>query len=128
MSAVIFSTLQYAKTLQAVGFTKEQSEALSEGIGYSLHTAQDLATKNELYEVRDQLNQKIDEKFHYLDEKFNHLNDKFYYLDNKVSHLEEKMDCMADVLTSKLFNCLGGLMVACMFVGISALAYFTRAI
>ena len=101
MSAVILSTLQYAKTLQAVGFTKEQSEALSEGIGYSLHTAQDLATKNELYEVRDQLNQKIDEKFHYLDEKFNHLNDKFYYLDNKVSHLEEKMDCMADVLTSK---------------------------
>ncbi len=45
MSAVIFSTLQYAKTLQAVGLTKEQSEALSEGIGYSLHTAQDLATK-----------------------------------------------------------------------------------
>ena len=66
MSAVIFSTLQYAKTLQAVGFTKEQSEALSEGIGYSLHTAQDLATKNELYEVRDQLNQKIDEKIEHL--------------------------------------------------------------
>ncbi len=121
MSAVIFSSLQYAKTLQAVGFTKEQSEVISEGIGYSLHTAQDLATKNELYEVRDQLNQKIDEKF-------NHLNDKFNYLDNKVSHLEEKMDCMADVLTSKLFNRLGGLMVACMSVGISALAYFTRAI
>ncbi len=66
MSAVIFSTLQYAKTLQAVGFTKEQSEALSEGIGYSLHTVQDLTTKNELYEVRDQLNQKIDEKIEHL--------------------------------------------------------------
>ena len=66
MSAVIFSSLQYAKTLQAVGFTKEQSEVISEGIGYSLHTAQDLATKNELYEVRDQLNQKIDEKIEHL--------------------------------------------------------------
>ena len=66
MSAVIFSTLQYAKTLQAVGFTKEQSEALSEGVGYSLHTAQDLATKNELYEVRDQLNQKTDAKIEHL--------------------------------------------------------------
>lgn len=128
MSVVIFSTLQYAKTLQAVGFTKEQSETLSEGIGYGLHTTQDLATKNELYEVRDQLNQKIDEKFHYLDEKFNHLNDKFNYLDNKVGHLEEKMDCMADLLTSKLFNRLGGLIVASMSVGISALAYFTKAI
>jgi predicted nuclease with TOPRIM domain len=128
MSAVIFSTSQYAKTLQAVGFTKEQSQALSEGIGYRMHTVQDLAIKNELYEVRDQLNQKIDEKFHYLDEKFNHLNDKFNYLNNKVSHLEEKIDCMADVLTSRLFNRLGGLMVACMSVGISALAYFTRSI
>jgi hypothetical protein len=66
MSAVIFSALQYAKTLQAVGFTKEQSETLSEGIGYGLHTTQDLATKNELYEVRDQLNQKIDAGFDHL--------------------------------------------------------------
>ena len=66
MSAVIFSSLQYAKTLQAVGFTKEQSEVISEGIGYGLHTTQDLATKNELYEVRDQLNQKIDAGFDHL--------------------------------------------------------------
>ena len=66
MSAAIFSSLQYAKTLQAVGFTKGQSEVISEGIGYSLHTAQDLATKNELYEVRDQLNQKIDAGFDHL--------------------------------------------------------------
>ncbi|MEY3876170.1 MAG: hypothetical protein RIR50_1342, partial [Pseudomonadota bacterium] len=49
-------------------------------------------------------------------------------LDSKVSHLEEKIHCMADVLTSKLFNRLGGLMVACMSVGISAVAFFTRGI
>ena len=63
-----------------------------------------------------------------MDEKFNLLDEKFKHLDSKVSHLEEKIHCMADVLTSKLFNRLGGLMVACMSVGISAVAFFTRGI
>lgn len=87
----------------------------------NLNTTHDFATKKELYEVRDQLNEKIDQKFDHLDEKFN-------LLDKKVSHLEGKINCMADVLISKLFNRLGGLMVACMSVGISAAAFFTRGI
>jgi hypothetical protein len=121
MSSVVFSTLQYAKSLQVVGFTEAQAEAIAEGIGTNHHAMHDFATKKELYEVRDQLNHKIDEKFSHLDEKFN-------FLDSKVTHLEEKINCMADVLTSKLFNRLGGLMVACMSIGISAVAFMIKGI
>ena len=114
MSRVVFSTLQYAKSLQSVGFTEAQAETIAEGAGTTHHTMQDFVTKKELYEVRDQLNQKIDEKFN--------------FLDSKVTHLEEKINCMADVLTSKLFNRLGGLMVACMSIGISAVAFMIKGI
>ena len=119
MSNVVFSTLQYAKSLQAVGFNAAQAEAIAEGAGINHHAMQDFATKKELYEVRDQLNHKIDEKFSHLDEKFN-------YLDSKVSHLEEKINCMADVLTSRLFNRLGGLMVACMSIGIGLVTLMVK--
>jgi len=121
MSIATFSTLQYSKQLQAVGFSQSQAELIAEGMGMNLNATHDFATKKELYEVRDQLNEKIDQKFDHLDEKFN-------LLDKKVSHLESEINCMADVLTSKLFNRLGGLMVACMSVGISAVAFFTRGI
>jgi hypothetical protein len=121
MSMTTFSTLQYSKQLQAVGFSQSQAEVIAEGVGMNLNATHDFATKKELYEVRDQLNKKIDQKFDHLDEKFN-------LLDEKVSHLESEINCMADVLTSKLFNRLGGLMVACMSVGISAVAFFTRGI
>lgn len=114
MNSVVFSTLQYAKSLQVVGFTEAQAEAIAEGAGTTHHAMQDFVTKKELYEVRDQLNQKIDEKFN--------------FLDSKVTHLEEKINCMADVLTSKLFNRLGGLMVACMSIGISAVAFMIKGI
>ena len=114
MSSVVFSTLQYAKSLQVVGFTEAQAEAIAEGIGTNHHAMHDFVTKKELYEVRDQLNQKIDEKFN--------------FLDKKVTHLGEKINCMADVLTSKLFNRLGGLMVACMSIGISAVAFMIKGI
>lgn len=111
MGIPILNTLQYAKSLQAVGFSQEQAEAIAEGAGVNQAVSQDFATKRELYEVRDQLNQKIDEKFSLLDEKFK-------YLDSKVSHLEEKINCMADLITSQLFNRLGGLMVACMSISL----------
>lgn len=114
MSRVVFSTPQYAKSLQSVGFTEAQAETIAEGAGTTHHAMQDFVTKKELYEVRDQLNQKIDEKFN--------------FLDSKVTHLEEKINCMADVLTSKLFNRLGGLMVACMSIGISAVAFMIKGI
>jgi hypothetical protein len=114
MSMTTFSTLQYSKQLQAVGFSQSQAEVIAEGVGMNLNATHDFATKKELYEVRDQLNEKIDQKFN--------------LLDKKVSHLESEINCMADVLTSKLFNRLGGLMVACMSVGISAVAFFTRGI
>ena len=121
MNMTSFSTLQYSKELQAVGFSQSQAEVIAEGVGMNLNATHDFATKKELYEVRDQLNKKIDQKFDLLDVKFKHL-------DGKVSDLEGKINCMADVLTSKLFNRLGGLMVACMSVGISAVAFFTRGI
>jgi hypothetical protein len=121
MNMTSFSTLQYSKELQAVGFSQSQAEVIAEGVGMNLNATHDFATKKELYEVRDQLNEKIDQKFDLLDVKFN-------LLDKKVSHLEGQINCMADVLTSKLFNRLGGLMVACMSVGISAAAFFTRGI
>ena len=85
----------------------------------NLNATHDFATKKELYEVRDQLNEKIDQKFDHLDEKFN-------LLDKKVSHLEGKINCMADVLTSKLFNRLGGLMVACMSIGIGLVTLMVK--
>ena len=121
MNMTSFSALQYSKELQAVGFSQSQAEVIAEGVGMNLNTTHDFATKKELYEVRDQLNEKIDQKLDHLDEKFN-------LLDKKVSHLEGKINCMADVPTSKLFNRLGGLMVACMSVGISAAAFFARGI
>ncbi len=121
MNITTFSTLQYSKELQAVGFNQEQAEVLAEGVGMSFHATHDFATKKELYEVRDQLNQKIDEKFNHLDEKFN-------CLDRKVSHLEEKINCMADILISKLFNRLGGLMIACMSIGIGAVGMMVKSL
>jgi DNA-binding transcriptional MerR regulator len=121
MSNPAWNTLQYAKSLQAVGFNAAQAEAIAEGSGIQHHAIQDFATKKELYEVRDQLNQKIDQKFSHLDEKIN-------YLDSKVSHLEEKINCMADVLTSRLFNRLGGLMVACMSIGIGVVTLMVKGV
>jgi hypothetical protein len=121
MNITSFSTLQYSKELQAVGFSQSQAEVIAEGVGMNLNATHDFATKKELFEVRDQLNEKIDQKFDLLDVKFN-------LLDKKVSHLEGEINCMADMLTSKLFNRLGSLMVACMSVGISAVAFFTRGI
>jgi hypothetical protein len=114
MNSPVLSTLQYAKSLQAVGFTESQAEVITEGVGTTHHAMQDFATKKELYEVRDQLNQKID--------------DKFNFLNSKVTHLEEKINCMADVLTSKLFNRLGGLIVACMSIGFSAVVFIIKGI
>ncbi len=128
MNMTSFSTLQYSKELQAVGFSQSQAEVIAEGVGMNLNATHDFATKKELYEVRDQLNEKIDQKFDHLDKKIDLLDVKFKHLDGKVSDLEGKINCMADVLTSKLFNRLGGLMVACMSVDISAVAFFTRGI
>ena len=128
MSNPAWSTLQYAKSLQAVGFSAAQAEAIAEGSGIQHHVMQDFATKKELYEVRDQLNQKIDERFNYLDSKFTHLDEKINYLDSKVSHLEEKINCMADVLTSRLFNRLGSLIVACMSIGIGVVTLMVKSV
>jgi len=121
-----FSTLQYSKELQAVGFSQSQAEVIAEGVGMNLNATHDFATKKELYEVRDQLNEKIDQKFDHLDKKIDLLDVKFKHLDGKVSDLEDKINCMADVLTSKLFSRLGGLMVACMSIGIGLVTLMVK--
>ena len=73
MNMTSFSTLQYSKELQAVGFSQSQAEVIAEGVGMNLNATHDFATKKELYEVRDQLNEKIDQKFdHGSQSKFLH--------------------------------------------------------
>jgi len=121
MSNTVWSTLQYAKSLQAVGFNAAQAEAIAEGSGIQHHAMQDFVTKKELYEVRDQINQKIDQKFWLLDKKITDL-------DSKLLHLEDRINCMADVLTSRLFNRLGGLMVACMSIGIGVVTLMVKGV
>ena len=47
MSAVIFSSLQYAKTIQAVGFTKEQS-----GVSVKETEPEILASDSKIFEIK----------------------------------------------------------------------------
>ena len=119
MSNTAWSTLQYAKSLQAVGFNAAQAEAIAEGSGIQHHAMQDFVTKKELYEVRDQINQKIDQKFWLLDKKITDL-------DSKLLHLEDRINCMADVLTSRLFIRLGCLVVAYISICIGFITLVVR--
>ncbi|TXI13086.1 MAG: hypothetical protein E6Q68_02360 [Polynucleobacter sp.] len=126
MSNTAWSTLQYAKSLQAVGFNAAQAEAIAEGSGIQHHAMQDFATKKELYEVREQLNQKIDEAFNYLECRLSDLDKKINDLDSKLFHLEEKIHCMTDVLTSRLFIRLGCLIVAYISICIGFIALVAK--
>jgi hypothetical protein len=120
MNSVVFSTLQYAKSLQVVGFTEAQAETIAEGAGTTHHAMHDFATKRELYEVRDQLNQKIDEKFSHLDEKFS-------YFNNRLMQLEKiRMNDIGDIFANKLCNRLGSLIVACTAIGFTVLAFMIK--
>jgi hypothetical protein len=120
MSSVVFSTLQYAKSLQSVGFTEAQAETIAEDAGTTRHAMHNFATKGELYEVRGQLNHKIDEKFSHLDEKFNFFN-------KRVLQLEKiRANDIGDLYASKLFNRLGGLIVACTVIGFTVLAFMIK--
>jgi hypothetical protein len=122
MSRVVFSTLQYAKSLQSVGFTEAQAETIAEGAGTTHHAMQDFVTKKELYEVRDELNQKIDEKFSHLDEKF-------CFSNKRVLQLEKiRANDIGDLYASKLFNRLGSLIVACTAIGFIILAFMIKGI
>jgi len=51
MNSPVLSTLQYAKSLQAVGFTESQAEAIAAVIGES-RSHSDIATKGDLKEMR----------------------------------------------------------------------------
>ncbi len=126
MNITTFSTLQYSKELQAVGFNQEQAELLAEGVSMSFHATHDFATKKELYEVREQLNQKIDEAFNYLECRLSDLDKKINDLDSKLFHLEEKIHCMTDVLTSRLFIRLGCLIVAYISICIGFIALVAK--
>ena len=122
MNSVVFSTLQYAKSLQSVGFTEAQAETIAEGAGTTHHAMQDFVTKKELYEVRDQLNQKIDEKFSHLDEKFSFINKRLLQLE-KI-----RANDIGDLYASKLFNRLGSLIVACTAIGFTVLSFMIKGI
>ena len=115
MNSLVFSTLQYAKSLQAVGFTEAQAETIAEGAGTTHHAMHDFATKKELYEVRGQLNQKIDEKFSFLNKRLLQL--------EKIRTNE-----IDNLCASKLFNPLGSLIVACTAIGLTVLAFMVKGI
>jgi hypothetical protein len=57
MSLIAFDTLQYAKALEAKGFTVEQAEALAEQnkIVFNEFAENQLATKGDLFKVKEEL-------------------------------------------------------------------------
>ena len=77
------------------------------------------ASKEELYEVRDQLNKKIDEKFSFLDQK---IDDKFSLINLRIDCLSERLDHLMDNLFHKLFSRFAGLMIACVSLTLAGTA------
>jgi hypothetical protein len=47
-----FSTLQYSKELQAVGFSQSQAEVIAEGVGMNLNATHNFASKTDLKDLR----------------------------------------------------------------------------
>lgn len=60
MATLIFNTLQYAKSLENAGFTRQQAEAVSECMAH-FQPCNEFATKTEMYGMRDELRNSINE-------------------------------------------------------------------
>lgn len=60
MATLIFNTLQYAKSLENAGFTRQQAEAVSECMTH-FQPCNEFATKSEMYGIRDELRHSMNE-------------------------------------------------------------------
>jgi hypothetical protein len=83
----------------------------------NLNTSHDFAAKKELFEVKDQLNKRIDL-----------MREEIKLIDSKVTYSRESMGWMESRIIEKLILRLGGFMVAYVSIGLLALGLFTRGI
>ena len=83
----------------------------------NLNTSHDFAAKKELFEVKDQLNKRIDL-----------MKEEIKLIDSKVTFSRERMGWMESRIVEKLILRLGGFMVAYVSIGLLALGLFTRGI
>lgn len=83
----------------------------------NINAAHDLATKKELSEVKDQLNQRIDL-----------MKEEIKLIDSKDICSREHMSWMESRIVEKLILRLGGFVVAYVSIGLLALGLFTRGI
>ena len=83
----------------------------------NLNTSHDFAAKKELFEVKDQLNKRIDL-----------MREEIKLIDSKVTYSREYVGWMESRIVEKLTLRLGGFMVAYVSIGLLALGLFTRGI
>jgi hypothetical protein len=83
----------------------------------NLNTSHDFAAKKELFEVKDQLNKRIDL-----------MKEEIKLIDSKVTYSRESMGWMESRIIEKLILRLGGFMFAYVSIGLLALGLFTRGI
>lgn len=86
-------------------------------MGTNLNTSHDFAAKKELFEVKDQLNKRIDL-----------MREEIKLIDSKVTYSREHVGWMESRIVEKLTLRLGGFMVAYVSIGLLALGLFTRRI
>ena len=86
-------------------------------MGTNLNTSHDFAAKKELFEVKDQLNKRIDL-----------MREEIKLIDSKVTYSSEHVGWMESRIVEKLTLRLGGFMVAYVSIGLLALGLFTRGI
>jgi hypothetical protein len=83
----------------------------------NLNTSHDFAAKKELFDVKDQLNKRIDL-----------MREEIKLIDSKVTYSREHVGWMESRIVEKLTLRLGVFMVAYVSIGLLALGLFTRGI
>jgi hypothetical protein len=81
----------------------------------NLNTSHDFAAKKELFEVKDQLNKRIDL-----------MREEIKLIDSKVTYSRERMGWMENQIAGKLIIRLGGFMVAYVSIGLLALGLLVK--
>jgi hypothetical protein len=81
----------------------------------NLNTSHDFVAKKELFEVKDQLNKRIDL-----------MREEIKLIDSKVTYSREHVGWMESRIVEKLILRLGGFMVAYVSIGLLALALLVK--
>jgi hypothetical protein len=81
----------------------------------NLNTSHDFAAKKELFEVKDQLNKRIDL-----------MREEIKLIDSKVTYSREHVGWMENQIAGKLIIRLGGFMVAYVSIGLLALGLIVK--